>query len=70
MLFGVKSEGQLGGRTEMVDAFELFQNTYINVRQTMLEEVINNFAELFNIVNKFYFKKIHVVKSLVARCSN
>lgn len=65
MLFGVKSEGQLGGRTEMVDAFELFQNTYINVRQTMLEEVINNFAELFNIVNKFYFKKIHAVKSLL-----
>lgn len=63
MLFGVKSEGQLGGRTEMVDAFELFQNTYINVRQTMLEEVINNFAELFNIVNKFYFKKVNAIKS-------
>lgn len=65
MLFGVKTEGQLGGRTEMVDAFELFQNTYINVRQTMLEEVINNFAELYGIVNKFYFKKINAVKSLL-----
>ncbi len=65
MLFGVKTEGQLGGRTEMVDAFELFQNTYINVRQAMLEEVINNFAELYGIVNKFYFKKINAVKSLL-----
>lgn len=63
MLFGVKTEGQLGGRSEMVDAYELFQNTYVNVRQEMIEEVINKFAGLFGIVNKIYFKKVNAVKS-------
>lgn len=65
MLFGVKTEGQLGGRTEMIDAYELFQNTYVNIRQSMLEEVINQFAGLFGIVNKIYFKKSSAVKSSI-----
>lgn len=63
MLFGVKTEGQLGGRSEMIDAYELFQNTYVNIRQSMLEEIINKFAGLFGIVNKIYFKKVNAVKS-------
>lgn len=65
MLFGVKTEGQLGGRTEMIDAYELFQNTYVNIRQAMLEEVINQFAGLFGIVNRIYFKKANAVKSAI-----
>lgn len=65
MLMGVKTEGQLGGRTEMIDAYELFQNTYVNIRQAMLEEVINQFAGLFGIVNKIYFKKVNAVKSVL-----
>lgn len=46
MLFGVKTEGQLGGRTEIVEAYELFQNTYISKRQSILEKIFNNFAKL------------------------
>lgn len=65
MLFGVKTEGQLGGRDEMIDAYELFQNTYVNIRQAMLEEVINQFAGLFGIVNRIYFKKVNAVKSIL-----
>lgn len=65
ILFGVKTEGQLGGRTEMIDAYELFQNTYVNIRQAMLEEVINQFAGLFGIVNRIYFKKVNAVKSIL-----
>ena len=30
ILFGVKTEGQLGGRTEIAEAYELFQNTYVS----------------------------------------
>ena len=41
MLFGIKQAGQLGGRSELLDAFELFQNTYINSRQTFLEYIFN-----------------------------
>ncbi len=44
MLFGVRVEGQLGGRNEMVDAFNLFQNTYVTPRQRVQENVYNIFA--------------------------
>lgn len=46
MLFGVKTEGQLGGRTEIAEAYELFQNTYIAKRQRILEKIFNKFAKL------------------------
>lgn len=39
MLFGIKTEGQLGGRTELIEAYELFSNTYINDRQQKLEMI-------------------------------
>lgn len=41
MMFGVKTQGQLGGRTELIDAEELFENTYVKQRRMILEEVIN-----------------------------
>jgi DNA-binding Lrp family transcriptional regulator len=45
MLFGVRQTGQLGGRSEMMDAFELFNKTYIIPRRQLLEDV---FSELFS----------------------
>jgi hypothetical protein len=44
MLFGIRTEGQLGGRNEMVDAFNLFQNKYITPKQEIQEMVYNYFA--------------------------
>jgi hypothetical protein len=41
MLFGVKTEGQLGGRQEMVEAYELFKATYVNDRVRKVERMIN-----------------------------
>jgi hypothetical protein len=32
-LFGIKTEGQLGGRNEIRDAYEIFNNTYASKRQ-------------------------------------
>lgn len=46
MLFGVKTEGQLGGRNEIAEAYELFQNTYISKRQRIIEKIFNRFAAL------------------------
>jgi hypothetical protein len=46
MLFGVRVEGQLGGRNEMVDAFNLFQNKYITPKQDIQEMVYNYFAPI------------------------
>jgi hypothetical protein len=41
MLFGVKTEGQLGGRNELVEAYELFKATYVNDRVQKVERMIN-----------------------------
>jgi hypothetical protein len=40
-LFGVKTEGQLGGRNELVEAYELFKATYVNDRVRKVERMIN-----------------------------
>ncbi len=49
MLFGIKTEGQLGGSQEIMEAWTLFQNNYIAYRQTELEKVFNYFAELMTL---------------------
>lgn len=49
MLFGIKTEGQLGGRNELIEAFELFQNVYINSRQTKLLSVFDEFAKMYGV---------------------
>ena len=46
MLFGIKTEGQLGGRTEIRDAYQIFQNTYVNERQ---QEHEVTFSKLMNL---------------------
>ena len=44
MLFGVKTEGQLGGRQELVEAYELFKATYVNDRVRKVERMVNYLA--------------------------
>jgi len=56
ILFGVKTEGQLGGRTEIIEAYELFQNTYVSKRQRILEKVFNKFYNLKGISGKLYLE--------------
>ena len=41
MLFGVRVSGQLGGRGELVEAYELFKAVYVNDRVQKLERVFN-----------------------------
>jgi hypothetical protein len=48
MLFGVRTEGQLGGRNEMATAFQLFQNTYITPKQNAIEVILNDLVGLKN----------------------
>jgi hypothetical protein len=57
MLFGVKTEGQLGGRAEMREASELFQNTYVNAKQQALEEVVNYLLKFNDIIAELEIKK-------------
>jgi len=57
MLFGVKTEGQLGGRAELREASELFQNTYVNAKQRSLEETINYLYKFNDITAQLELKK-------------
>lgn len=55
MLFGIKTEGQLGGTTELRTAYDIFKNTYVTSKQQALEKVINFFAKQKGIVAKLSF---------------
>ena len=45
MLFGVRVEGQLGGRTELVEAYEMFHHAYIEPRQQKIDETFSYLLE-------------------------
>jgi hypothetical protein len=47
MLFGIKTEGQLGGRSELIEAYEAFQTSYIEPRQQQMDRA---FTSLFKYV--------------------
>jgi DNA-binding Lrp family transcriptional regulator len=49
ILFGIKTEGQLGGRSEMRDAYEIFKNTYVNDKQRSLETLFTEISTLFGV---------------------
>ena len=49
MLFGIKTTGQLGGRAELLDGWELFKNTYVLNRRDIVERIVNEFAVLSGI---------------------
>jgi hypothetical protein len=53
MLFGVKTEGQLGGRSEIRDAYQIFQNTYVNERQQEHEQTFTTLMNLAGIEGEF-----------------
>lgn len=54
MLFGIKTEGQLGGNTELKTAYEIFINTYAKSKQANIERIVNYFGGLMN-KGKDYF---------------
>lgn len=56
MLFGIKTEGQLGGRAELREAYEIFQNTYVNGKQQFLERWFGYILPLFGITAKFHIQ--------------
>lgn len=46
VLFGIKTEGQLGGATELQNAYEIFKNTYANDKQRFIESTMNMLARI------------------------
>jgi hypothetical protein len=44
MLFGIKEAGQLGGTTELTNAYDIFKNTYVANKQANLEAFVKYFS--------------------------
>lgn len=57
MLFGIKEAGQLGGRTEIIEANELFQARYVTPAQRDLEEFFGEFIFPYIGVNGLMLNK-------------
>ena len=55
-LFGIKEDGIFTSRNQLVDSFELFQNTYINNRQQFIERVFNELASLQGLSDRLYIQ--------------
>jgi DNA-binding Lrp family transcriptional regulator len=60
-LFGIKTEGQLGGRAEMRDSFEIFKNTYINDKQRSLETLFTEISTLFGVEGEMVIAPIEPI---------
>ena len=57
MLLGVKTEGQLGGRNELLEAFDLYLNTVIIPYQKVLMKTINKILSINDINLKIDVKQ-------------
>jgi hypothetical protein len=51
MLFGVKTEGQLGGRDELETSFEIFKDTYVMGKRLIIEGALNKMFEGSALIN-------------------
>jgi len=58
MLFGIKTEGQLGGRSEIVEAYEIFNNTYVEEYQQFVESVFNGILSINGATSKIKIQKL------------
>lgn len=45
-LFGIQEPGQLGTRSQMRDAYEIFKNTYVSDKQQFVEQVFTKLARI------------------------
>ena len=61
MLFGIKTEGQLGGRSELRDSYEVFKNTYINDKQRSLETLFTEISKLWGIDDEMVIAPIEPI---------
>ena len=61
MLMGIKTAGQLGGRNELREAFELFKNTYVSGTQDQIEDVFQILAIYNNVNEKLELKPVEPI---------
>jgi DNA-binding MarR family transcriptional regulator len=61
ILAGIKTEGQLGGRTEIDLAHDLFKNTWVKPNQRVLENWINKLYEFYGFEDRIKFKEVRPI---------
>lgn len=61
-LMGIKTEGQLGGRSEIRDAYEIFNNVYVNERQKAIEETFNTIFKLIGLKEEYNLIPVEPLK--------
>lgn len=61
MLFGIKTEGQLGGASEIRNSFEIFKSTYVNDKQQALESVFNMLSRIKGATSDLYIKPVEPI---------
>lgn len=60
MIFGVKTPGQLGGRSEIIDAYDLYLKTVITPKQRKIEEVFNKLLIANEIQDELLIEKYNI----------
>lgn len=61
-LMGIKTEGQLGGRNEIRDAYEIFNNTYVQERQAEFNHIFTEFRNLKGEAGEFVLIPVEPLK--------
>lgn len=62
VLFGIKTEGQLGSRNEIRDAYEIFSNTYVNERQQEFEKVFTKLTGYVGMEVEMHIQPVEPLK--------
>lgn len=65
MLFGIKTEGQLGGTNELRVAYEIFINTYAKPKQYNLEKIVNYFGTLAGKGSDYYIEQLDPIGIII-----
>ena len=60
-LFGISTPGQLGSRSQIRDAYEIFKNTYVNDKQQYLEGVFNQLAKQKGVNSEITIKPVEPI---------
>jgi hypothetical protein len=60
-LFGISTPGQLGSRSQIRDAYEIFKNTYVNDKQQFLEAIFNNLAKQRGVTSELTIKPVEPI---------
>ena len=61
IIAGIKTEGQLGGRSEIDLAFDLFKNTWVKPNQKVIENWINKLYEFYGFEDRIKFKEVRPI---------